>query len=235
LPGGHQTLLGVRRKMEAFSEVLTPGEARWGRLVLRAIRSRLTRIRGGDVTGRDLRPGIRRGLRNVVGRGGRLTGRSQQLRAPTFAPVAVFAGRAVPCSANSLVRFDRRPGRGPCAARLSWDLRRPCIDRGGRSRACSIRSYETSSKPSALKPLPSDVAFEPTAFLERLAVLVPRPRVNLLLYYGLLAPLAAWRAEVVPRAPRLPPSRARGPGSRAPGAGGPFRRTAVGGADGSRV
>ena len=43
------------------------------------------------------------------------------------------------------------------------------------------------------------VAFTPTAFLERLAVLVPRPRVNLLMYRGLLAPRAAWRAEVVPR------------------------------------
>jgi hypothetical protein len=42
--------------------------------------------------------------------------------------------------------------------------------------------------------------FEPTAFVERLAVLVPRPRVNLLLYYGVLAPHAAWRAEVVPTA-----------------------------------
>jgi hypothetical protein len=42
------------------------------------------------------------------------------------------------------------------------------------------------------------LGFEPTAFLERLAVLVPRPRVNLLLYYGVLAPHAAWRAEVVP-------------------------------------
>jgi len=43
------------------------------------------------------------------------------------------------------------------------------------------------------------LAFEPTAFLERLAVLVPRPRINLLLYYGVLAPHAAWRADVVPR------------------------------------
>ncbi len=42
------------------------------------------------------------------------------------------------------------------------------------------------------------VTFAPTAFLERLAVLVPRPRVNLVLYHGLLAPRAAWRAEVVP-------------------------------------
>jgi hypothetical protein len=45
------------------------------------------------------------------------------------------------------------------------------------------------------------VTFEPTAFLERLAVLVPRPRINLLLYYGVLAAHAAWRAEVVARAP----------------------------------
>jgi len=42
-------------------------------------------------------------------------------------------------------------------------------------------------------------AFTPTALLERLAVLVPRPRVNLVLYHGVLAPRAAWRAEVVPR------------------------------------
>lgn len=30
-------------------------------------------------------------------------------------------------------------------------------------------------------------------------MLVPRPRVNLLLYHGVLAPHAAWRAEVVAR------------------------------------
>ncbi|MGE3844366.1 MAG: transposase [Vicinamibacterales bacterium] len=45
------------------------------------------------------------------------------------------------------------------------------------------------------------VAFEPTAFLERLAVLVPRPRINLLRYHGVLAAHAAWRTEVVARAP----------------------------------
>ena len=42
------------------------------------------------------------------------------------------------------------------------------------------------------------VAFTPTAFLARLAALIPRPRVNLALYHGLLAPRAAWRAAVVP-------------------------------------
>jgi hypothetical protein len=35
------------------------------------------------------------------------------------------------------------------------------------------------------------------AFLARLAVLVPRPRINLVLYDGVLAPRAAWRAAVV--------------------------------------
>jgi hypothetical protein len=34
--------------------------------------------------------------------------------------------------------------------------------------------------------------------LERLAVLTPRPRVNLILYYGVLAPRAAWRSALVP-------------------------------------
>jgi hypothetical protein len=43
--------------------------------------------------------------------------------------------------------------------------------------------------------------FDPVAFLARLAVLVPRPRVNLVLYYGVLGARAAWRAGVVPGAP----------------------------------
>ena len=37
--------------------------------------------------------------------------------------------------------------------------------------------------------------------LERLAVLVPRPRVNLILYHGVLAPRAAWRRKIVPASP----------------------------------
>lgn len=44
------------------------------------------------------------------------------------------------------------------------------------------------------------VLFDPVEFLGRLAVLVPRPRVNLILYYGVLGARAAWRPEVVPRA-----------------------------------
>jgi hypothetical protein len=39
--------------------------------------------------------------------------------------------------------------------------------------------------------------FEPLTLLEKLAALTPRPRINLVLYHGVLAPHAAWRARVV--------------------------------------
>ena len=45
------------------------------------------------------------------------------------------------------------------------------------------------------------LVFDPVEFLGRLAVLVPRPRINLLLYHGVLGARSAWRAEVVPRPP----------------------------------
>jgi hypothetical protein len=52
--------------------------------------------------------------------------------------------------------------------------------------------------------------FEPAEFLEKLAAVTPRPEINLVLYHGVLAPHARWRAEVVAyrRADR---SRARDP------------------------
>ena len=40
--------------------------------------------------------------------------------------------------------------------------------------------------------------FDPVELLERLAALIPRPRINLVLYHGVLAPRAAWRTLVVP-------------------------------------
>jgi hypothetical protein len=43
------------------------------------------------------------------------------------------------------------------------------------------------------------VVFDPVEFLARLAVLVPRPRINLILYHGVLGARAAWRSEVVQR------------------------------------
>ena len=45
----------------------------------------------------------------------------------------------------------------------------------------------------------TDLVFTPLELLERLAVLVPRPRINLLLYFGVLGARAAARAEVAGR------------------------------------
>ena len=42
------------------------------------------------------------------------------------------------------------------------------------------------------------VIFDPLTFIEKLCALVPPPRANLVTYYGVLAPNAAWRARVVP-------------------------------------
>jgi catechol 2,3-dioxygenase-like lactoylglutathione lyase family enzyme len=42
------------------------------------------------------------------------------------------------------------------------------------------------------------VRFDPCDFLGRLAVLVPRPRVNLLFYHGVLGARSAWRRSIVP-------------------------------------
>jgi hypothetical protein len=39
--------------------------------------------------------------------------------------------------------------------------------------------------------------FAPIELIEKLAALTPRPRINLILYHGVLAPPARWRARVV--------------------------------------
>jgi hypothetical protein len=41
------------------------------------------------------------------------------------------------------------------------------------------------------------IALEPQELLEKLAALIPRPYVNLIVYHGVLAPNARWRGEVV--------------------------------------
>ena len=43
--------------------------------------------------------------------------------------------------------------------------------------------------------------FTPMELLEKLAALTPRPRINLILYHGVLAPHARWRARVVAYGP----------------------------------
>ena len=42
------------------------------------------------------------------------------------------------------------------------------------------------------------LVFDPLELLERLAAIIPRPRINLVLYYGVLGARSAWRAQIVP-------------------------------------
>jgi hypothetical protein len=42
------------------------------------------------------------------------------------------------------------------------------------------------------------VAFDPVDFMARLAALVPKPRVNLTRYHGVLAPNHSWRGWITP-------------------------------------
>ena len=44
----------------------------------------------------------------------------------------------------------------------------------------------------------TQVAFDPVDFMARLAALVPKPRVNLTRYHGVLAPNHRWRGKVTP-------------------------------------
>jgi hypothetical protein len=50
------------------------------------------------------------------------------------------------------------------------------------------------------------LVFEPLELLEKLAALTPRPRINLVLYHGVLGPHARWRARVVAYGRRRPGS-----------------------------
>jgi hypothetical protein len=65
----------------------------------------------------------------------------------------------------------------------------------------------------------TQVAFEPVDFIARLAALVPKPRVNLTRYHGVLAPNHRWRGLVTPAkrgkgAKRLPNKEVASPAER---------------------
>ena len=55
----------------------------------------------------------------------------------------------------------------------------------------------------------SALVFSPSEFVERLVALVPPPRANQVIYRGVLAANAAWRAEVVPSPPPESPEAAK--------------------------
>ena len=67
------------------------------------------------------------------------------------------------------------------------------------------------------------ICFEPSEFLEKLAVMIPRPRINLLLYHGAFAPRGRCHSGpvVVEDAPYRMATPASGSAGAAPGAGAP--------------
>ena len=91
---------------------------------------------------------------------------------------------------------DRRspPRAGPCA---TWRGRLGSLNRWGPLLPAAHPGGAADVLRTPWGDGTTHVAFSPGAFLARLAVLIPRPRVNLLLYYGVLAPRASWRQEIV--------------------------------------
>ncbi len=55
----------------------------------------------------------------------------------------------------------------------------------------------------------SALVLSPSELVERLVALVPPPRANQVIYRGVVAANAAWRAEVVPRPPPETPNEAK--------------------------
>ena len=70
------------------------------------------------------------------------------------------------------------------------------------------------------------LVFTPVEFLEKLAVLIPKPRVNLLLYHGVLAPRARHRTVALRAMPS--PTPAAAPASDAAASGSPVAAAMVG-------
>jgi hypothetical protein len=62
------------------------------------------------------------------------------------------------------------------------------------------------------------LVFEPLELLERLAALTPRPRINLLLYYGVLGARSAWRSRIGETEPQHPTTRPAATGDGVPSA-----------------
>jgi len=109
--------------------------------------------------------------------------------------------------------------------RLCQYLCRPPIGQGRLSRLRDGRIAVRLQRPWADGT--THLVFTPLELLQRLVPLVPRPRINLLLYHGVLAPNAPWRREVVARAepePRAVDPSPRMPANEQPEEGTPPRR-----------
>src|SRR5262245_32396407 len=104
---------------------------------------------------------------------------------------------------------------GPTSAALSASLRSSAVSQGAcRLRAGAALGVSPAGQTAGARPrrdrhgdqcaavrglATTHLVFTPMDLLERLVPLVPRPRINLLIYHGVLAPNAPWRRAVVAR------------------------------------
>lgn len=89
----------------------------------------------------------------------------------------------------------RHPAAGSRAARTPVPVRAASADRAGATAPDAGRA----GNPGPAAPVGGwdhYLVFEPLELLERLASLTPRPRINLLLYYGVLGARSAWRSRL---------------------------------------
>ncbi len=127
------------------------------------------------------------------------------------------AGARVRRRGDALAAATELPGRGPCHARHNgFDLHAGlCVAADQRDRLERICRYalrppvaqarlhltDTGQVQLELRRPWADgtthLLFEPVELLARLAALTPRPRINLILYHGVLGARAAWRSLVV--------------------------------------
>jgi Putative transposase len=138
--------------------------------------------------------------------------------------------------------------RGPCQAHLEgFDLHANITvaadDRAGIERLCRyvlrppVAQDRLSLTPDGLVLVTlkaewhdgtTHLLFTPVELLEKLAALTPRPRINLVVYHGLLAPRARARARAVAHGAAVPaPDGPASPGVEAPGADLPPATTGV--------
>ena len=131
--------------------------------------------------------------------------------------LGVRAGARIRRRGDSLAAATERSQLGPCQARHhGFDLHAGlCVRAGQRGHLERICRYALRP-PVAQERLhltdaghvqlelrrpwadgTTHLLFDPLELLARLAALTPRPRINLILYHGVLGPRAAWRALVV--------------------------------------
>lgn len=128
------------------------------------------------------------------------------------------------CGASAELLALSPSGRGPCHARGNgFDLHAAVVvpprDRARLERLCRYalrppiatdRLHLTAEGQVVLDLRhrwadgTTQLLFEPVELLERLAALTPRPRINLLLYYGVLGARSAWRSRLRAREPDTP-------------------------------